>query len=154
MGEVLLDELMSCWTECAPGQLAAGPELTAVQCMEATLQCLDLLLHRLPSLFPKGGLLLPLPCMIFHYDTWHTPLPCRHVLAPIPCASSGECVLQMCTCIFQLSAVPGWLTITLHVCGGSLYVLQDPHALCSCMGGSVSSGAVASCGQKAVIANA
>lgn len=69
-GEGLLDELMSCWTECAPGQLAAGPELTAVQCMEATLQCLDLLLHHLPSLFPKGELLLhflvlPLPCMVF-----------------------------------------------------------------------------------------
>lgn len=58
MGDVLLDELMSCWTECAPGHLAAGPELTAVQCMEATLQCVDLLLHHLPSLFPKGVLLL------------------------------------------------------------------------------------------------
>ena len=58
MGEVLLDQLMTCWTECAPGQLAAGPELTAVQCMEATLQCLDLLLHHLPTLFPQGGLLL------------------------------------------------------------------------------------------------
>ncbi|DBA93897.1 TPA: hypothetical protein ACH3X3_013936 [Trebouxia sp. C0006] len=45
---------MSCWTECAPGQLAADPELTAVQCMEATLQCVDMLLHQLPSLFPTG----------------------------------------------------------------------------------------------------
>ncbi len=51
---MLLQELMSCWTECAPGQLAAGPELTAVQCMEATLQCVDMLLHQLPSLFPTG----------------------------------------------------------------------------------------------------
>ncbi len=51
---MLLQELMSCWTECAPGQLAAGPELTAVQCMEATLQCVDMLLHQLPSLFPAG----------------------------------------------------------------------------------------------------
>ena len=56
---MLLQELMSCWTECAPGQLAAGPELTAVQCMEATLQCVDLLLHQLPSLFPTGDLVLP-----------------------------------------------------------------------------------------------
>lgn len=56
---MLLQELMSCWTECAPGQLAAGPELTAVQCMEATLQCVDMLLHQLPSLFPTGNLMLP-----------------------------------------------------------------------------------------------
>ncbi|KAL0040469.1 hypothetical protein WJX77_008083 [Trebouxia sp. C0004] len=54
VGAVLLQELMSCWTECAPGQLAAGPELTAVLCMEATLQCVDMLLHQLPSLFPTG----------------------------------------------------------------------------------------------------
>ncbi|KAL0049524.1 hypothetical protein WJX82_004125 [Trebouxia sp. C0006] len=54
VGAVLLQELMSCWTECAPGQLAADPELTAVQCMEATLQCVDMLLHQLPSLFPTG----------------------------------------------------------------------------------------------------
>ena len=56
---MLLQELMSCWTECAPGQLAAGPELTAVQCMEATLQCVDLLLHQLPSLFPTGRPVFP-----------------------------------------------------------------------------------------------
>lgn len=59
VGEVLLNELTSCWTECAPGQLAAGPELTAVQCMEATLQCIDLLLHQLPSLMPSGLTCLP-----------------------------------------------------------------------------------------------
>ncbi len=59
MGAVLLQELMSCWTECAPGHLAAGPVLTAVQCMEATLQCVDMLLHQLPSLFPTGHLVLP-----------------------------------------------------------------------------------------------
>lgn len=54
VGEVLVHELMSCWTECAPGQLAASPELTAVQCMEAVLQCLELLLHQLPGLLPSG----------------------------------------------------------------------------------------------------
>ncbi|KAL0042692.1 hypothetical protein WJX79_007939 [Trebouxia sp. C0005] len=54
VGAMLLQELMSCWTECAPGQLAAGPELTAVQCMEGTLQCVGMLLHQLPSLFPTG----------------------------------------------------------------------------------------------------
>ena len=59
VGAVLLQELMSCWTECAPGQLAAGPELTAVQCMEATLQCVDMLLHQLPSRFPSGNLVSP-----------------------------------------------------------------------------------------------
>ena len=64
VGEVLLDELLSCWTECGPGQLAAGPEVTAVQCMEATLQCLDLLLHHLPTLFPKGLLLLSIACTL------------------------------------------------------------------------------------------
>lgn len=76
VGEVLLNQLVTCWTECAPGQLAAGPELTAVQCMEATLQCLDLLLHHLPTLFPQGGLLLhllvlPHPCIVC--STWCTP---------------------------------------------------------------------------------
>lgn len=56
---MLLQELMSCWTECAPGQLAAGPELTAVQCMEGTLQCVGMLLHQLPSLFPTGKPVFP-----------------------------------------------------------------------------------------------
>ena len=54
VGEVLVQELLSCWAECAPGQLAAAPDLTAVHCLEAVLQCLHLLLHHLPSLFPSG----------------------------------------------------------------------------------------------------
>lgn len=57
---------MSCWTECAPGQLAAGPELTAVQCMEATLQCMDILLHHLPDLFPSGRRPLHPPAPALH----------------------------------------------------------------------------------------
>ena len=54
MGQLLLEELLSCWAECAPGQLATGPELTGVQCMDAILHCFISLLHDHPTLFPQG----------------------------------------------------------------------------------------------------
>lgn len=69
LGQLLLEELLSCWTECAPGQLEMGPELTAVQCMEAILQCLASLLDSQQPIFPTGAL-SPLAVLEFCDVVW------------------------------------------------------------------------------------
>eukprot|EP00884_Botryococcus_braunii_P001684 jgi/Botrbrau1/11516/Bobra.0198s0013.1 len=44
----LLACLLECWEECTPGQLGHTPDLAAVHCMEAVLNCTAYLLDRLP----------------------------------------------------------------------------------------------------------
>lgn len=47
-GDLLLERLLAAWAECTPGQLSAAPEVATVQCCEAILDCIGLLLDRMP----------------------------------------------------------------------------------------------------------
>lgn len=55
MASRLVQRLLDCWRECAPGQLADAPELNAVLCMEAILTSANLLIDSHPQLLAGPG---------------------------------------------------------------------------------------------------
>lgn len=63
----LLERLLEAWGECTPGQMSSAPELTAIQCCAAILDCSKLLLARLP----KGS-----------HPLWH-PQPANACMRPL-----------------------------------------------------------------------